>query len=73
MSTQLTSIHENDTYHPNLYPSKDVNTDNMEKQGKMQDAIKNIRKTFQPDVDTCKFYLVIKFYHFNIYRVDCTN
>jgi len=55
MSTQLTSIHENDTYHPNLYPSKDVNTDNMEKQGKMQDAIKNIRKTFQPDVDTCKF------------------
>lgn len=54
MSDKLVNVPQNDTYHPNLCPTRAVNAINREKQTHMQDAIHEIRKGFQPDVDKGK-------------------
>mmetsp|Transcript_16376 Transcript_16376/g.27712 ORF Transcript_16376/g.27712 Transcript_16376/m.27712 type:complete len:195 (+) Transcript_16376:1910-2494(+) len=52
MSDKLVRVPLNDTYYPNLFPSKEINKDNLDKQTKMQEAIADIRKSFQPDFDS---------------------
>ena len=46
MSDKLVNIAQNDSYHPNLHPSKEVNEYNRTKQTQMQNTIKEIRKGF---------------------------
>mmetsp|Transcript_8413 Transcript_8413/g.12807 ORF Transcript_8413/g.12807 Transcript_8413/m.12807 type:complete len:295 (+) Transcript_8413:1398-2282(+) len=52
MGDNLVNIPLNDTYFPNLQPSGAVNKRNIDRQTKMQDAVKEIRKSFQPDFDS---------------------
>ena len=52
MSDKLVNIAQSDTYNPNLHPTKEVNEYNRVKQTQMQNTIKEIRKGFQPAVDT---------------------
>jgi hypothetical protein len=52
MSTQLVKVPLSDTYFPNLHPNKAMNKKNQEGQSKMQDAVKEIRKSFYPDFDS---------------------
>ena len=52
MSDKLVSVPLNDSHHPNLNPTKEVNEYNRVKQTQMQDTIKEIRKGFKPAVDT---------------------
>lgn len=52
MSENLVSVPMRDTYHNNLYPSREVNQKNAMNQSKMQETQKDIRNGFQPDFDT---------------------
>lgn len=52
MSENLVSVPMRDTYHNNLYPSREVNQKNTMNQSKMQETQKDIRNGFQPDFDT---------------------
>ena len=56
MSENLVSVPMRDTYHNNLYPSREVNQKNAMNQSKMQETQKDIRNGFQPDFDTSKYF-----------------
>lgn len=55
MSENLVKVQQNDTYYPNLFPSKEILKKNLDCQDKVQQSIKEIRKGFQPDFDSSKF------------------
>jgi Ca2+-binding EF-hand superfamily protein len=54
MSEKLVQVPLKDVHFPNLHPNKEMNNDNLLKQTQMQNTIKEIRKSFQPDLDTRK-------------------
>lgn len=57
MSEQLVEVERKDTNYPNLLPSKDLNKSLIDKQSAIQEAVKQIRKGFQPDLDASKSIL----------------
>lgn len=65
MSENLVSVPMRDTYHNNLYPSREVNQKNTMNQSKMQETQKDIRNGFQPDFDTSKYFI---FEIFNLFQ-----
>jgi hypothetical protein len=54
MSETLVSVQRRDNQHPNNVPSKQITSQLIDKQSKMQETIKEIYKGFQPDYDASK-------------------
>jgi hypothetical protein len=68
MSNQV-DVKKNELHFPNLVPSKQKTQEYGEKSSQLQQAVNEVRKTFQPDANKCKLYILLVN---NFYRIGCT-